>query len=414
MKKLEVRLTHAPDEIQPVGILAEESRRIYFEYDGAFLADGVSPSPFKLPFKLPLEPGLHEHTDRAFGPLPGVFEDSLPDGWGLLLMDRHFRKRGSDPDTLSPLDRLAYVGTRTMGALTYHPPLDYERDEQGIDLHELGRNAEEILAGEAAEVLPALMRAGGSPAGARPKVLVGIRGDHLISGEVDLPAGFEAWMIKFAARADARNAGPIEYAYARMAEAAGIEMPETRLFEVRRGHDTRRYFGVKRFDREAGNRRIHVHTFANLIHADFRTPSSDYADLLKVTRGLTRNHADVRRAFRQMAFNIASHNRDDHAKNFAFLLDRGGEWSLSPAYDITYSRGPGGEHTMTVQGEGRRPTGRLCLELAEGIGLRRADAIEIMDAVNAAVAAWARFADQGCCTREATRVVAAALAPLEA
>jgi len=297
VKKLEVRLTRSPDEATVVGLLAEQNHRVYFEYDAAFLAKGVSLSPFKLP----LESGLLEHTDRRFGPLPGLFDDSLPDGWGLLLMDRHFRRVGIDPQTPSPLDRLAYLGTKTMGALTYHPPLDDESDPEELDLYALGRNAEEVLAGEAAEVLPQLMRAGGSPHGARPKVLVGVRGDDLITGESDLPSEFEHWMIKFAAKEHARDAGPVERAYALMAKAADIAMPETRLFEVKKGRDMRRYFGVRRFDRETGGRRIHVHTFANLIHSNFRIPSSDYADLLRVTRSLTRNHADVRRAFRQMS-----------------------------------------------------------------------------------------------------------------
>ncbi len=405
MKKIEVRLARSADETGPVGMLAEENHRIYFEYDAEFLAEGVSLSPFKLP----LQSGLLEHTDREFGPLPGLFDDSLPDGWGLLLMDRHFRRRGIDPHSISPLDRLSYLGRRTMGALTYHPPHDSEGDRHELDLYLLGRNAEEILAGDAAEVLPQLMRAGGSPHGARPKVLVGVHGDRLISGETDLPDDYEHWMVKFAAKVDARDAGPIERAYALMAKAAGITMPETRLFDVKKGRDRRRYFGVKRFDRETGGRRVHVHTFANMIHSNFRIPSTDYADLLMVTRRLTRNHADVLRAFRQMAFNIAAHNRDDHGKNYAFLLPESGEWALTPAYDLTFSAGPGGEHTMTVGGEGRRPTRAHCLALAGAAGMKSREADEIMDAVNGAIAGWREFADQGCCSKRATREVAAAL-----
>src|SRR5207237_1238451 len=122
------------------------------------------------------------YVNRSFGPLPGLFDDSLPDGWGLLLMDRMFRRRGIDPASVSPLDRLSYLGTRTMGALTYHPPAEVEHDDRLIDLHEIGQNAQQIYSGEAVEVLPALMRAGGSPGGARPKVLIGLRGNNIISG----------------------------------------------------------------------------------------------------------------------------------------------------------------------------------------------------------------------------------------
>jgi serine/threonine-protein kinase HipA len=424
MRKLNVKFQRSPQDILTVGTLAEQDRRIYFEYDPAFLDKGMQLSPFKLPAR----PGLIEHTDHAFGPLPGLFDDSLPDGWGLLLMDRHFRRQGVDPATLSPLDRLAYLGTRTMGALTYHPPTVVEHDAQLINLYEMGHNAEDVLEGGAAEVLPALMRAGGSPGGARPKVLVGVQGDHIISGEGDLPEGFltaggRAWIIKFAAKVDARDAGPVEFAYSLMARAAGIDMPTTRLFELKSPHsdprsrprprDVRRYFGVQRFDRAEGNRRRHVHTYANLVHTNFRIPSTDYSDVFKVTWALTRNHGDVLRLFRLMAFNIAAHNRDDHAKNFAFILDdQTGEWSLAPAYDLIYAPGPGGEHTTTVLGEGRQPTREHCLKLAAQVGLKPRAVTPLIDQVNAAINQWPYFADQACCARKVTTTIAKTLHPL--
>ena len=228
-----------------IGKLAEVERRIYFEYATDFLNRNLQLSPFKWP----LRPGLIEHVDRAFGPLPGWIDDSLPDGWGLLLVDRMFRRRGLDPAAVSPLERLSYLGTRTMGALTYHPPAEVERDDQLIDLHEVGKNAQQIYSGEAVEVLPELMRAGGSPGGARPKVLIGLKGKQIISGENDLPDGFEHWIVKFAAKVDVRDAGPMEYAYAEMARTAGIDMPETTLFKAGK---TQSYFGVRRFDRGPG------------------------------------------------------------------------------------------------------------------------------------------------------------------
>jgi len=405
LKRLIVKFQRTPDDVITVGTLAEQDRQIYFEYDAPFLEKGLELSPFKLPAR----PGLIEHVDYAFGPLPGVFDDSLPDGWGLLLMGRYFRRQGVDPATLSPLDRLAYLGTRTMGALTYHPPMDDgEHDaDRIIDLHELGRNAEDVLEGDAARILPELMRAGGAPGGARPKVLVGVHGDRVISGEDDLSDAFivsggEHWIVKFAAKSEASDAGPVEYAYSLMARAAGIDMPNTRLFEAKQGRSVRRYFGVKRFDRtrkpDEINRRIHVHTFANMIHVNFRIPSTDYMDLFKVTRALTRNHGDVLRLFRLMVFNIAAHNRDDHAKNFAFMLDdQTGEWSLAPAYDLTYSPGPGGEHTTTILGEGRQPTREHCLNAAKEAGIKKREALGIIDEVAAAAARWKVFAsDAGC------------------
>lgn len=404
MKAITVKYQRTPEDIMTVGRLAEHDNRTYFEFDPTFLQSGLEISPFKLP----AHPGLIEHQDHALGPLPGVFDDSLPDGWGLLLMDRHFRRQGIDPVTLSPLDRLVYLGTRTMGALTYHPPTEgTDSDDVAIDLYDLGRHAEDVLAGNVSDVLPQLMRAGGSPGGARPKVLVGVQGNDIISGEDDLPEGSEPWIVKFSAKADARDAGPVEYAYSLMAKAAGIQMPPTRLFEVKRGRGVRHYFGVRRFDRGQGNRRFHVHTFANLIHVNFRIPSTDYADLFKVTQALTRNHQDLLSLFRLMVFNVATHNRDDHAKNFAFILDdQTSEWALSPAYDLTYSPGPGGEHTTTVHGEGNQPTREHCMKLAKNAGIKTTQAKSILDEVNTAVTSWSKFASEADCSKAITSSIA--------
>jgi serine/threonine-protein kinase HipA len=173
------------------------------------------------------------------------------------------------------------------------------------------------------------------------KVLVGLKGNRIIPGQAKLPDGYEPWMVKFAARADLPDAGPIEYAYAQMAINAGIRMEKCRLMKVDR---VRRYFAVSRFDRLPGNGRVHLHTFGNLIHANFRVPSNDYVHLLKITHALTYNHSNVLRAYQFMLFNVAAYNRDDHAKTVAFLMDENGHWSFSPAYDLTYAPGPGGEH----------------------------------------------------------------------
>ncbi len=383
MKKLEVRLVSEPGVERVVGQLAEieAGRRIVFEYDPAFLRDARWLSPFKLP----PEPGLQEHRDLAFGPIFGLFDDSLPDGWGLLLMDRFFQHRGSALAEVSVLDRLAFLGTRTMGALTYHPPAEPAgRDARLLDLYEMAQASEQVLRGASEQVLPELLRAGGSPGGARPKVLVGIRGDEMLSGEADLPAGFAHWIVKFHAREDPPDTGAVELAYATMARDAGIDIPQSRLFET--AH-RQRFFGVERFDRE-GNRRSHVHTFGNLIHVDFRVPSCDYRQLFEVTRILTRNHREVLECYRRMVFNVLTHNRDDHAKNFAFRLKHDGEWQLAPAYDLVFSPGPGGEHSMTVAGEGRGPASSDMRRLAESAGIAPRDADNILDEVASAAARW--------------------------
>jgi len=404
MKKLSVGFSATPKRVMEVGTLAEQDRRVYFEYTPAFLDTGLELSPFRLPAR----PGVQPHTDLAFGRLPGLFDDSLPDGWGLLLMDRHFRRLGHDPARVSPMDRLAWLGTRTMGALTYlpssHGPDNHAKHL--LDLYEVGRNAAAVFAGEAALVLPELLRAGGSPGGARPKILVGVKGGQLVSGEDRLPPGYEAWLVKFPAAGEGRVSGHMEYAYSLMAAAAGIDMPATRLFEAGCGKQSFRCFAVRRFDRGPGGRRYHVHTFANLVHANFRVPAGDYADVFSACRSLTRSHKDSLRLFRRMAFNVAACNRDDHAKNFAFVLDDlTGEWSLSPAYDLTLSMGPGGEHSTTLLGEGRYPGRSHCLSVGQRADIRGSEAGTILDEVNAAIARWSEFADKARCPK---RVAASA------
>ena len=400
MKRLDVYLAtrDCSGRGRLVGTLAESERRLYFEYAADFLDDPLWLSPFKLP----PEPGLHEHRDLAFGPLFGLFDDSLPDGWGLLLMDRYFRRQGVLLDGVSPLDRLAYLGRRTMGALTYYPPAEIdELDPSILDLHDMAREAYLVLEGKGEDVLPQLLRAGGSPGGARPKVLVGACGDHMISGEDELPKGYTGWLVKFPAREDASEDGRIEYAYSEMARAAGVMMPQTRLFTTTQGEA---FFGVERFDRQRSERR-HVQTFGNLIHSNFRVPSCDYEMLLRVTRILTKNQSDALRVFRLMVFNILVHNRDDHVKNFAFILTAEGDWRFAPAYDLTFAAGPGGEHTMTVAGEGRHPALAHVLTVAKGAGIEAGQARAIVDEVTAAVADWPRFADAaGIAAREARRI----------
>lgn len=401
MKRLEVFFAPAPEDSQLVGVLAEERGRVFFEYASPWLRRGLNLSPVRLP----LRAGLHEHRDRAFGPLPGLFDDSLPDGWGLLLMDRHFRKRGVDPRSLGPLDRLAWVGDRAMGALKYRPASEAPEDGARFELHALAREADEILAGKADDVLPQLARAGGSAGGARPKVLVGYNEatGEVISGAQELPEGFEHWIVKFSAKQDIPDAGAMEYAYSLMAKAAGIEMPATRLFVTSAGD---RFFGVKRFDR-IGNRRMHVHTFGNMIQSNFRVPSCDYGDLVKTTALVTRDAADVQRVFTRMAFNVMAHNRDDHVKNFAFVMDSDtGAWRLSPAYDLVFSAGPGGEHTMSVAGEGKNPRRADLFRAVQKAELSAKTLDEMVTQVAEATGRWSEFAERAGVSAETAEKIA--------
>jgi len=386
MRKLEVRLRLAGDALA-VGTLAERERSILFEYAPDFLRSGLQLSPIHLP----LRAGVHEGPPAPFAGLPGVFGDSLPDGWGLLLMDRAFRQRGVTREAITPLDRLAFLGTRAMGALTYHPPTGPEEGfGAAVELDALAEQAERLLEGSAEEVLPELLRAGGSPGGARPKVVVGFRESDgaMVSGAGPLPPGFRAFLVKFGARADPAGAGAVELAYSRMAAAAGIRVPPARLFSTPGGG---RYFAAERFDRPGGERR-HVHTLAGLLHADFRLPSLDYEAYLRATLHLTRDATAVAEAFRRMVFNVLACNRDDHARNFAYLMEPDGTWGHTPAYDLTFSSGPGGEHTMSVAGEGRVPGRRHFADLAAKMSIEPRARDAILEQVDAAVARWPAFA----------------------
>lgn len=387
MRKLEVRLNWGASE-RRVGTLAEQGRRILFEYHQDFLANPLPISPFKLPPRS----GVLEDTGRAFDGLHGVFNDSLPDGWGLLLMDRHFRREGVPQSEITPLDRLAYIHNRGMGALTYHPPSDGPDDDfTTLDLTTLAQQAERIIEGSPEEVLPALELAGGSPGGARPKVLVGVdsQTDHLIAGTSDLPRGYRHYVIKFGIREDGPHIGQIEAAYALMARSAGITMPETRLFETK---DGRRHFGVERFDRQGNRDRFHTHTLGGLLHANHRLPSVDYEGFLKTTLALDKDHRHLQQAYRRMAFNVLAHNRDDHVKNFSYLMHPDGTWQLAPAYDLIYSSGINGWHTMDIAGEAQNPTRDHMLKLAETIGMAPKDATEAIEQVKDAVGQWSQFA----------------------
>ncbi|MDR3176844.1 MAG: type II toxin-antitoxin system HipA family toxin [Desulfovibrio sp.] len=336
-----------------VGRLAERNRSIFFEYGKEFLNSGVELSPFKLP----LRSGLFEDEKRVFEGLPGVFNDSLPDGWGLLLLDRVLRSQGARLHEISPLQRLSMVGASGMGALEYVPSRGIESSPNAsmLQLDGLAEEARTVLSeGDASlEVVFDLLKLGGSSGGARPKILA----DVSVDGSGVLPngsagKGFFPWLIKFHAREEGPDQGLVEYVYSVMAREAGVEMPETRLFPSK---TTAGFFGVRRFDRDNGLK-VHVHTAAGLLHASHRHPTLDYENLLRLTKALTRDVRDVEKMVRLMVFNVKSGNRDDHSKNFSFFLDASGRWRFAPAYDLTPSVGFNGEHSAMVNGKGKDVT----------------------------------------------------------
>jgi serine/threonine-protein kinase HipA len=372
-----------------VGQLGYERGQSVFEYSPIALANGLNLSPLKLKF----EPGLQVAPRSPFVGLHGAFADSLPDGWGLALMDRHFQRKGIDLASITPLARLSYLGHRAMGALSYEPAQAEDPTDETLNLDELSREANHFYDGKASELLPLLLKLGGSPAGARPKVLVGVCGDKLRAGASDLPSGYEHWLIKFTPQQSiyGHEESLIEFAYAEMARQAGIKIPTTRLFHTA---DHRRFFGIKRFDRQAGNGRLHMHTLAGLLHADFRVPDTDYSQFLRATRYLTRSHPETVEAFKRMLFNILAGNRDDHSKNFAFLWTPTNGWQLAPAYDLLFNSGINGEHTMSVAGKGKNINRTDLIKLGQLMSISEKDVEQLIDITETGISYWERLSTE--------------------
>jgi serine/threonine-protein kinase HipA len=372
----------------PVGRLAIRAGKIYFEYDRSLLNLGIEISPLRLP----LQSGVRTFSYALFEGLPGVFNDSLPDGWGRLLLDRSMRSKNILPEQLTPLDRLAYVGKNGMGALVFEPYHAPNEMTSVINLDLLASQATSVLEGEADNVLQELLSLNGSSAGARPKVVVGIDQNFqkIIHGKSEIPTSFQHWIIKFSNLNDGLDAGAIEYVYALMAKDAGIDMTDIHLFPASKGAG---YFATKRFDRNH-NQRFHAHTAGGLLHVDFRTPSLDYEDLIALTGILTRDVREVEKIFRLAVFNVLSLNRDDHAKNFTFLMDSNGKWKFSPAYDLTFSSGPRGEQSTMVMGMRENPRIEHLIALGKEAKLNLKKINDIIENTKQSLSNWPKLAEE--------------------
>lgn len=340
-----------------VGTLAKTPERVVaFEYDLNWLNNGFSISPFSLPLIKKVFIPKYEPFDGLFG----VFNDSLPDGWGRLLVDRLFLKNKINPVEIDNLNRLAVVQESGMGALTYKPEHRFQTENDVSNLDILAQECSKILESQNSDNLDELFQLGGSSGGARPKILASI--DN------------EDWIIKFPSSIDPKNIGEKEYQYSLCAKDCGINMTETKLLpsEICSG-----YFGIKRFDRKNG-KKVHMVSASGLLETSHRLPNLDYNLLMKLTLELTRNYEDIEQLFRLMCFNVFAHNRDDHSKNFSFLYDDNKkEWHLSPAYDLTYSFSFNGEHATTINGEGKNPNLDDILAVAKNIGLNEKSAKNI-------------------------------------
>lgn len=342
------KVLHVLLEEKKVGTLAmAKNHLVAFEYDNEWLNTGFSISPFSLP----LEKGVFLPKGyEPFGGLFGVFADSLPDGWGRLLVDRLFLREHIDPSEVNSLNRLAIVGTTGMGALVYQPELQLNTGMEDMSLDQIAEECEKIFESKASDNLDAIFQMGGSSGGARPKVFYEMDG--------------EAWIVKFPASMDEPDIGRQEYEYSLCAKKCGIDMPETRLLPSKMNSG---YFAVKRFDREK-DRRVFMISVSGLLETSHRIPNLDYHILMQLTMKLTQDYGEIEKLYRRMCFNVFAHNRDDHSKNFSFLCDNG-HWHLSPAYDLTYSSSIGGEHATTVNGNGVNPKMEDLLQVAEKIRL---------------------------------------------
>lgn len=345
-----------------IGRLAQTaSGLVAFQYDESWRETGFSLNPYSLP--LTDEVFVPEY--EPFGGLFGVFHDSLPDGWGALLLDRMLRREGINPITVTPIMRLAIVGSTGRGALRYEPEADFPRENAGGDLDQLAVWCQEILEDRPVKDLDAAFAAGGSSGGARPKAYV-----HDDSGH---------WLVKFPSSMDPEGVGQMEYDYMRCAQDCGIHTPEARLMPSRMCEG---YFATRRFDLRDDGPRVHMVSASGIVEVSHRVPALDYESLFQISYFLTGTRREAEQLFRLMCFNVFAHNYDDHSNNFTWLCEEG-MWSLAPAYDLTYSAGPGNEHATSVLGNGR-PSMDDVLEVAKVVGLpakrARATARDIQDA----------------------------------
>ena len=355
VRRLDVHRVFTRGERRPVGELAQNRQGVFFQYDADYLRLGPSLSPLTLTFDGSLQRGPSGPHEG----LHGVFADSLPDGWGRLLMDRVCRRNGILPSELTPMDRLSYVGNRGLGALQFSPLSPFTPESPtDVDLIELGERARTLFEDDSAEVFPELA-ATGSSGGARPKAVVYLPagGDSRMSTQPG--PGLEPWLVKFtsASLPLGHEESLCEAAYLTLAREAGIDTPEWWLIPAsgRAGSSAIASLALKRFDCTPDGGRLHMLSLCGLLDADFRAPSIDYEDLIKASQVLCESPAVGQSQFLRAVFNLFALNQDDHTRNWAFLQDDDGRWRPSPCYDVTFSPSPYGEHTTAFAGHGATP-----------------------------------------------------------
>lgn len=401
-----------------IGAVSVEDARsaAAFQFTDEFTRSGIQVSPLRMPLsdRVYSFPGLARET---FHGLPGLLADSLPDRFGNALIDTWLATQGRSAESFNAVERLCYIGSRGMGALEFAPAQGPKsRTSEPLDIAALVQLASDVLSqrsglrhsmasADTAETLRDILRVGTSAGGARAKAVIAWnrQTNEVRSGQVAAGDGFDYWILKFDGVSGNRDKeledptgyGSIEYAYALMARAAGIDISECRLLE----ENGRRHFMSRRFDRLAGGEKLHMQSLGALAHFDFNLAGAySYEQALQVMRTLDLPMASIEQQFRRMAFNIVARNRDDHVKNIAFLMDKQGRWSLSPAFDVTYSYNPDGlwtaTHQMSMNGKRDDFTLEDFRTCAKFASMKRGRAEAILDDVIAAVKRWPEFAEQ--------------------
>jgi len=374
-----------------------------FQYASAFESSRLELSPLRMPLQTKQRfsfPGLAQET---FHGLPGLLADSLPDKFGNALIDEYLSRHGTPSDDVTTLQRLIYVGRRAMGALEFEPAIVDTRSSDvaaALDMAHLVEDARRALRGEFRQVAQEILDIGSSAGGARAKAVIGWnpRTNEVVSGQFDLPEGYQHWLLKFDVGAhgvlnNSAGFGRIEFAHSLMAGAAGVTMSDCRLLE----EGGRAHFMTRRFDRR-GNQKLHLQSLCGLLHLDFNAPYvHSYEQYLRAVLDLRLSAAALEQAWLRCAFNVAAVNCDDHTKNFSFLMDPSGTWDLAPAYDTCFSHNPAAgkwtrQHQMLVGGKAWDITGTDLIALADAFDIRRPS--ELLERVAAAVARWPEFADQ--------------------
>lgn len=397
-----------------VGYLHQDDNgMVGFQYDEEFLKSNIEISPVKMPLSAATYsfPSLNEET---FHGLPGMVADSLPDKFGNIVINRYLESQGRTADSLSVIEKLCYTGKRGMGALEYEPSQELTSMNETVDLDALTKLASEILSEKEQihiekndNLMAQLMECGSSVGGARAKTLIAWnpKTNDIRSGQINAGKGYEYWLLKFDniknnkdkdSRPDDGEYTKVEYAYYLMALDAGIKMSECRLYK----ENGSAHFMTKRFDRNgATGEKLHMQSLCALAHMDFNSPRMySYEEAFAVMKQLKLPYSDFVQLFRRMVFNEYAKNYDDHTKNISFLMDKKGVWSLSPAYDITFSYRKDSiwvsAHQILINGKSDNITREDMLKVAEKAGIKKSDAVKIIERVINSVSKWEEFAEK--------------------